>query len=154
MLEKKNTPVSEDHDDKYGVPSLEELGKSLLSMLSGASCLCLAQKLFQLLVRLDFLNGKFTSLEKKSLVQIINNLLRQFKLKKKKTNNTKMVSFCNNVYFLTTFTKTNDKSVHSEWMYTSANEFINSGTLCLFRYVDPTLRFFFALSNVQRNSYV
>jgi hypothetical protein len=48
---------------------------------------------------------------KKSLVQIINNLLGQFKLKKEPT---KMVSLCNKtVYFQSTFTKTNEKPVQS-----------------------------------------
>ena len=27
FLEKKKTPITEDHDDKYGVPTLEELGQ-------------------------------------------------------------------------------------------------------------------------------
>ena len=40
----------------------------------------LGQKLFHLLVRLGYLNGKFTSPKKESLVQIINNLFGQFKL--------------------------------------------------------------------------
>lgn len=29
FLEKKKTPIAEDHDDKYGVPTLEELGKNI-----------------------------------------------------------------------------------------------------------------------------
>lgn len=28
MLKHTHTPVADDHDDKYGVPSLEELGKT------------------------------------------------------------------------------------------------------------------------------
>jgi hypothetical protein len=92
--------------------------------------------------------------KKKSLVQIMNNLSGQFKLKKKKKQLTKMVSFWNkNVCFLTTFTKTEEILVHSEWMHTSATEFINSGTVCLFRYVDARLRLF-TLSSMQRNSYM
>lgn len=29
VMQKCTTPVSDDHDEKYGVPSLEELGKFL-----------------------------------------------------------------------------------------------------------------------------
>jgi hypothetical protein len=73
----------------------------------------LGQKLFELLVRSGYLNGKFTCPKKKSLVQIINNLLGQFKLKKKKEKKNG-VSLCNKtVYFLSTFTKTNEKPVQS-----------------------------------------
>lgn len=32
------TPISEDHDDKFGVPSLEELGKFVLYLEVSAPC--------------------------------------------------------------------------------------------------------------------
>ena len=66
----------------------------------------LGQKLFQLLARSGYLNGEFTSPKKESLVHIINNLLGQFKLKKKKKWSPSVIRI---VYFLTTFTKTNEK---------------------------------------------
>lgn len=33
VMGKCTTPVSDDHDDKFGVPSLEELGESMENML-------------------------------------------------------------------------------------------------------------------------
>lgn len=35
FLVKTKTPIAEDHDDKYGVPTLEELGGNIFFFLNG-----------------------------------------------------------------------------------------------------------------------
>lgn len=46
FLVKTKTPIAEDHDDKYGVPTLEELGWNIFFFLNGIIVqLCTKMKL-------------------------------------------------------------------------------------------------------------